>query len=179
MARDIAGSFNRHYNSELFPLPEPMILGAATRVMSLRDGTVKMSKSDPSDYSRINLMDDIDTLALKIRKSRTDMDPIPESPENLEQRPEARNLINIYAALANLPEAQVCQQFAGAQFAPFKQTLTDLLIATIAPIGDRMRHYLHDKAELDALLRRGSGVANQLAAQHMQEIREVVGLLAL
>ena len=179
LARDIAGSFNRHYNSELFPLPEPMILGAATRVMSLRDGTVKMSKSDPSDYSRINLMDDIDTLALKIRKSRTDMDPIPESPENLEQRPEARNLINIYAALANLPEAQVCQQFAGAQFAPFKQTLTDLLIATIAPIGDRMRHYLHDKAELDALLRRGSGVANQLAAQHMQEIREVVGLLAL
>lgn len=179
LARDIAGAFNRHYNSELFPLPEPMILGAATRVMSLRDGTAKMSKSEVSDYSRINLMDDADALALKIRKAKTDMEPIPDNAKDLAGRPEAMNLITIYAALSNLSEDVVCQQFSGSAFTPFKQALADLLIATILPIGEQMRHYLKDKAELDRVLHRGAATANELASQHMKMIREAIGLLVV
>jgi len=175
--RDLAGLFNRTFNVDFFHLPEPMIFGEAMRVMSLRDGTVKMSKSDASDYSRINLLDDADTIALKIRKARTDGDPLPDNLENLKDRPEARNLINIYAALSGETAAQICVQFAGSYFSTFKKDLSDLLIAVLEPIGAKMHQLLREKDELDAVLQRGAESANKLANQHMQEIRNIVGFL--
>ncbi len=177
LARDIAGAFNRRFGEDLFPIPEPMILGAATRVMSLRDGTSKMSKSDISEYSRIELLDTADAVAQKIRKAKTDMDPIPEKFSALETRPEAQNLINIYATLANVSPDAVCQEFSGANFAPFKQKLAELMAETIVPMGDKMRHYLTDKAELDAIMKRGADRANELAMAHMVDVRRVIGMV--
>jgi tryptophanyl-tRNA synthetase len=177
LMRDIAGAFNREFNKELFPIPEPVIMGAATRVMSLRDGTSKMSKSDVSEYSRIHMMDDADTLALKIRKAKTDADALPADVKDLESRPEALNLINIYASLSDQTPDQVCKAFAGSVFSTFKKDLTDLLIAKILPIGQEMQRLLKDKGELDQLLSRGALHASTLAETHMKEIREVVGLL--
>lgn len=177
LARDIAGVFNRRFGQDLFPIPEPMILGAATRVMSLRDGTSKMSKSDISEYSRIELMDSADTIALKIRKAKTDTDPLPEKFSELSARPEAQNLVNIFATLAEMTPDAVCQQFVGSNFAPFKQQLADLMVATIVPIGDKMRQYLADKAVLQGLLRSGSDRAAELASSHMRDIRQAIGLI--
>ncbi|AIK95588.1 tryptophan--tRNA ligase [Candidatus Odyssella acanthamoebae] len=179
LARDIAGAFNRRFGDDLFPIPEPMILGSATRVMSLRDGSSKMSKSDISEYSRIELMDNADALALKIRKARTDMEPLPEKFSDLEGRPEAQNLVNIYATLANMAPDAVCQQFVGSNFAPFKQQLVDLMVATIVPIGDKMRQYLADKVMLQKVLTAGARRANELAQSHMQDVRRAIGMVAL
>ncbi len=176
LTRDIAGAFNRQFNAECFPIPEPLILGAGTRVMSLRDGTSKMSKSDASEYSRINLMDDADTLALKIRKARTDSEPLPSEFEDLKDRPEAKNLVNIYAALSGKTADQVCQQFTGAYFSTFKKDLTELLIETILPIGNTMRQLLADPMTLDSILKKGAHKANELAEQHIKEVRKVIGL---
>jgi len=176
LARDIAGAFNRHYGAEIFPLPEPQILGEAARVMSLRDGTKKMSKSDESDYSRINLTDDADTIALKIRKAKTDTDPLPEAVADLIKRPEADNLVTIYAALADISKAEVLKQNAGAQFSGFKKTLTELAVAKLAPITERMRHLLADPAAIDQILIRGAEHANALTLKHMREVKEIVGL---
>ncbi|MDF3034577.1 MAG: tryptophanyl-tRNA synthetase [Alphaproteobacteria bacterium] len=175
--RDIAGMFNREFKKDIFPLPDPIIKGPATRIMSLRDGTAKMSKSDTSDYSRINLMDDVDTLALKIRKAKTDADPLPAQVKDLEARPEAHNLVNIYAALSGQTADQVCKTFAGSYFSTFKKDLTDLVVAKISPIGQEMQRLLKDKGELDQVLSRGSMRANTLAETHMQEVRDIVGLL--
>jgi len=177
-ARDIAGLFNREFGKDVFPLPDPIIKGPATRIMSLRDGTAKMSKSDISDYSRINLMDDVDALALKIRKARTDADPLPAEAKDLETRPEAFNLVNIYAALSGQTADQVCHAFAGSYFSTFKKDLTDLMVAKILPIGQEMQRLLQDKGELDRILNRGASYANRLAETHIKEIREVVGLLS-
>lgn len=177
LARDIAGAFNRRVDQEFFPLPEPMILGDATRVMSLRDGTSKMSKSDPSDYSRIHLMDSADEIALKVRKAKTDMDPLPGTAEGLEARPEAMNLVTIYATLSDQTIDGVCAKFEGATFAVFKQALTDVLVEKIVPMGAEMKRLLADPAELDALLKQGAGVARALAAKHMEEARAALGLL--
>lgn len=177
LARDIAGAFNRRFGQDLFPIPEPMILGAATRVMSLRDGKAKMSKSDISEYSRIELLDNADAIALKIRKARTDMDPLPEKFDELAERPEAQNLVNIYATLAGISPDAVCQQFSGANFAPFKQELADLMVATVAPIGEKMRQYLADKAALDDILKVGAARANELAGTHMRQVRQAVGMI--
>lgn len=181
LARDIAGMFNRRFGGqsvkELLPLPEPMILGSATRVMSLRDGTSKMSKSDISDYSRIILTDDADTIALKIRKAKTDMEPFPASPEGLENRPEAQNLITIFSSLSGDSVQSVCDQFAGPQFSPFKKALADLLVEKITPIGQRMTDLLQHKDHLGSVLKKGAERANILANQNMEEVRNAVGLL--
>lgn len=177
LARDIAGMFNKRVEQEFFPLPEPMILGNATRVMSLRDGTSKMSKSDPSDYSRIHLMDDADAIALKIRKAKTDMEPLPQTAEGLENRPEALNLITIYATLCDMTLDAVCAQHAGATFSTFKQSLTEVLVDKVVPMGQEMQRLLKDPAELDALLKQGATVARSLASKHMNEVRSVLGLL--
>lgn len=178
ITRDIAGLFNRQFNRDVFPLPEPIIKGAGMRVMSLRDGTSKMSKSDLSEYSRIHMMDDADTLALKIRKAKTDTEALPADVKDLEGRPEAANLINIYASLGDQTVVQVCETFAGKDFATFKKELTDLLMAKILPIGQEMHRLLKDKGELDQILSRGALHARSLAETHMNEVREAIGILA-
>jgi tryptophanyl-tRNA synthetase len=179
LARDLAGIFNRHYQTEFFPLPEPQILGEAARVMSLRDGTKKMSKSDESDYSRINLTDDADTIALKIRKAKTDTDPLPEAVADLVKRPEADNLVTIYAALSDVTKAAVLKEHAGSQFSGFKKVLTDLAVAKLSPITEKMRHLLADPSEIDQILIRGAEHANTLTGKHMREIKDIVGLWSL
>jgi tryptophanyl-tRNA synthetase len=177
LARDIAGAFNRRYNVEYFPLPEPQILGPATRVMSLRDGKAKMSKSDASDYSRINLADDADTIRLKIQKARTDPEPLPESADGLEARPEAANLIGIYAALAREGRDQVLARFGGQQFSAFKKELADLAVAVLAPMGETVRALTQAPDHVDAILRRGAERANAIARPHIAEVHELIGLL--
>lgn len=178
LARDIAGAFNRYYKADgFFPLPEPQILGEATRVMSLRDGTKKMSKSDESEYSRINLTDDADTIALKIRKAKTDPEPLPEVVEDLEKRPEANNLVTIYAALSDTNRAAVLAQFGGQQFSAFKGALADLSVAKLAPIAGEMNRLLGDKAELDRILKKGADRAGEIAARTMNEVKDLVGLV--
>ncbi len=177
LVRDIAGAFNRRYGVEYFPLPEPQIFGAATRVMSLRDGTAKMSKSDPSDYSRINLTDDRDTIARKIRKAKTDPEPLPDDPKGLEGRPEAANLIGIYAALAGLDRAVVIERFAGSQFSALKEDLTAVAIDVLGPIGEEMSRLMKDPGAVDAILREGAERAGAIAEQNLAEIDDIIGLL--
>ena len=177
LARDIAGAFNRRYGRDYFPLPEPQILGAATRVMSLRDGTAKMSKSDPSDYSRINMTDDKDAIEKKIRKARTDPEPLPETIAALEARPEADNLIGIYAALAGLGRADALAKFANAQFSVFKKELADLAVAKLGPIGAEMKRLTADPGYIDQVLREGGERARAIAAQTMADVQDITGLL--
>lgn len=177
LTRDIAASFNDAYGVEFFPLTEPLIFGEATRVMNLRDGTKKMSKSDESDYTRINLTDDADLIAQKIRKARTDPLPLPGSARELTERPEANNLIGIYAALADITRDAVCQQFDGAQFSGFKNDLADLAIAKLSPITAEMRRLLNDPAHIDAVLRDGATRADAMAAPILREVQDIVGFL--
>ena len=175
LSRDIAGAFNRAYEVDFFPLPEPMILGAATRVMSLRDGRRKMSKSDGSDFARINLTDDADTLALKIRRARTDSEPgLAFDPE---RRPEAANLLSIYAALADEPVERVAAEHTGMGFADFKGKLADLAIATLSPIAARMRELLADPAHIDDVLTDGAERARAIADANLGQVRRIMGLL--
>lgn len=176
LARDIAGAFNRQFKGDHFPLPEPQILGEATRVMSLRDGTKKMSKSDESDYSRINLTDDADTIALKFRKAKTDTEPLPDNVKALETRPEADNLITIYAALADQTKSTVLTEFAGQQFSNFKKTLTEVAVTKLAPITGRMRELQSDHTAIDKIMRRGQERAGALAEKHMRDVKDIVGL---
>ena len=150
LARDIAGAFNRRYERDFFPLPEPQIFGAATRVMSLRDGTKKMSKSDTSDYSRINMTDDAEAIALKIRRAKTDPEPLPETIEALEARPEADNLVGIYAALAGLTREAALARFAGHNFSDFKEALAEVAVEVLGRIGGEMRRLLADPGYIDA-----------------------------
>ena len=145
--------------------------------MSLRDGAAKMSKSDTSDYSRINLTDDADAIALKVRKARTDPEALPATPEGLEGRPEAANLIGIYAGLAGMPVAAVCDKFAGAQFSGFKRELADLAVSVLDPIGGEMRRLMDDAGFIDGVLQRGAARAAEMAQRHMAEVRDLVGLL--
>lgn len=178
LARDIAGAFNRYYGREdFFPLPEPQIMGEATRIMSLRDGTKKMSKSDESEYSRINLTDDADTIALKFRKAKTDPEPLPETVEDLEKRPEANNLVTIYAALTDSTRQQVLAQHAGSQFSGFKSALVEVAVAKLAPISAEMNRLLADKGEIDRILKRGAERAGAIAEQTVAEVKDIVGLL--
>lgn len=177
LTRDIAGAFNRQYKIEYFELPEPFILKTAARIMSLRDGTSKMSKSDSSDYSRIHFLDDPDTIALKIRKAKTDPDPIAESPKAMESRPEALNLLGIYAALADQSLEEVCRKFEGLSFSILKKDLTDQLIAVMDPIRQRMVALLKDPDSLDSILKKGAEKANVLASENMKEIKGIVGFL--
>ena len=177
LARDIAQAFDSMFGVDLFPQPEPMILGAAARVMSLRDGSKKMSKSDPSDYSRIDMTDDADAIALKIRRARTDPDPLPDSPGGLADRPEAANLVGIYAALADSSAAAVCAEFAGAAFSDFKARLVDLAVAALGPIGAEMRRLAADPAHIDSVLRGGAERARALAEPVLAEARATVGFI--
>jgi tryptophanyl-tRNA synthetase len=179
LARDIAQKFDNDFCvPDFFPLPEPVTTGTATRVMSLRDGTKKMSKTDESDYSRINLTDDADTIAQKIRKARTDPAPLPDSEKGFEGRPEADNLINIFAALADLSREAAIARFAGQQFSSFKNELAELAVARLTPIAAEMRRLLADPAEIDMLLRRGAEKARSLAAPVLADVKRIVGFVS-
>lgn len=178
LARDIAQKFNNDFNAPgFFPLPESLIQGPGARVMSLRDGTKKMSKSDPSDLSRINLVDDADAIARKIKKAKTDPEPLPSEPDGLEARPEADNLVGIYAALADTDKAQVLREFGGQGFGVFKPALAELAVEKLAPITARMRELEADPAGLDAVLESGASRAAALAAPVMTEVKEIVGFV--
>jgi tryptophanyl-tRNA synthetase len=158
-------------------LPEPVIMGTATRVMSLRDGTKKMSKTDESDYSRINLTDDADAIAQKIRKAKTDPNPLPDSEKGFEGRPEAENLINIFAALSEEPREKIIAQFAGQTFSVFKNELAELSVAKLTPIASEMRRLMGDKAEIDRILKEGAEKASAMAAPIMREVKQLVGFV--
>jgi len=176
LTRDIAAKFNTDFNAPgYFPLPEPLIQGPATRVMSLRDGAAKMSKSDPSDQSRINLTDDADTIATKIRKSKTDMGVMPEPGESLDDRPEVKNLIAIYAALSDQTRDQVTAQFAGQGFGAFKPALADLAVSALAPVTAEMRRLMNDPAEIDRVLKDGAMRATAIADPVVDEVKRIVG----
>jgi tryptophanyl-tRNA synthetase len=177
LCRDIAMKFNNDYKVNFFPIVEPVIEGVATRVMSLRDGTNKMSKSDPSDQSRINLTDDADTISKKIRKAKTDMDPLPDTVEGLKDRPEAKNLVNIYAALAGHTPAQVIKDYQGAQFGTFKPALADLAVAKLSPITTEMSRLMKDPAEIDRILGAGANRADAIAAPILEQVYDIVGMI--
>jgi len=178
LTRDIAAKFNNDFGVEdFFPLPEPMIFGTATRVMSLKDGTKKMSKSDPSDLSRITMTDDADTIAKKIRKAKTDPEPLPETEKELEGRPEAANLLGIYAALSDTTLDATIAKFAGEGFGTFKQHLADLAVAKLDPIQAEMRRLMDDIGHVDAVLKDGAERARAMAEPIIAEIKETVGFL--
>jgi tryptophanyl-tRNA synthetase len=179
LANDIGGKFNHDYGVDFFPRIEPLILGPAARVMSLRDGTKKMSKSDPSDQSRINLNDDPDTIALKIRRAKTDPEPLPSEPSGLEKRPEARNLVGIYAAMADTDPAGVLREHGGKGFGPFKEALAALLVEKLRPIAAETTRLLADPAQIDAVLRDGAVRAAALADPIVDEAERIVGFLKL
>ena len=196
LTRDIAQKFNNDYSERIasldlgvpmkvgdeningyFPLTEPIIGGPAARVMSLRDGTKKMSKSDPSDLSRIVMTDDADAIAKKFRKAKTDPDALPSEVDGLEGRAEADNLVGLYAALAGTDKAGVLSEFGGSEFSRFKPALSDLAVEKIAPIADEMRRLQADPAEIDAILRSGSDRAREIAANTMADVKEIVGFV--
>ncbi|MCT4332886.1 tryptophan--tRNA ligase [Paracoccus sp. YLB-12] len=177
LTRDIAAKFNHDYGVNHFPITEPLIEGVATRVMSLRDGSKKMSKSDPSDASRINLTDDADTIAQKIRKARTDADPLPGSTDGLKDRPEARNLVNIYAALSDQTPDQVLARFEGQGFGAFKPALAEVAVEALSPITKRMSEYMNDPAEIDRILGDGSMRAAAVATPILEQTKDIMGLL--
>ena len=178
LTRDIAQKFNNDFDApDFFPQPEPVITGTATRVMSLRDGTKKMSKSDESDYSRINLTDDADAIAQKIKKAKTDPNPLPDSEKGFEGRPEAENLINIYAALADEPREKTVAHFAGQTFSVFKNEFAELAVEKLTPIAAEMRRLLADKAEIDRILKSGAEKAHAIAAPIMADVKKLVGFV--
>ena len=186
LTRDIAQKFNndfaetitgRGYGEGFFPLPEPLIGGPAARVMSLRDGTKKMSKSDPSDNSRINLTDDADTIAQKIRKAKTDAEPLPSEEAGLAARPEADNLVGIFAALNGATKAQVLGDYGNAQFSTFKGALVDLAVNKLGPIGAEMKRLGADPAHIDGVLADGAGRADAIACETMNAVKDIVGFI--
>jgi tryptophanyl-tRNA synthetase len=186
LARDIAHKFNTDFAETIaaegfaegfFPLPEPLISGPATRIMSLRDGTKKMSKSDPSDLSRINIADDADTIAKKIRKAKTDPEPLPSEAKGLEGRPEAENLLGIYAALSGQDKDAVLREFGGAQFSTFKDALAELSAQKLGPVGAEMKRLAADPAYIDGVLSDGADRAGAIAAETMYHVRNIVGFV--
>ena len=179
LTRDIAAKFNHDFEHPgFFPLPDALTQGPGARVMSLRDGSVKMSKSDPSDYSRINLTDDAEAISQKVRKARTDAEALPETLDELTGRPEALNLVTIYAALAGLTPQQVLGEFAGQGFGAFKPRLADLAVSVMGPIGGEMRRLLADRGEIDRILGDGAARARALASPTMSQVRKIVGFWA-
>ena len=186
LSRDIAQKFNNDFGKSIaahgygevfFPQPEPLIQGPATRVMSLRDGAKKMSKSDPSDQSRINLTDDADTIAHKIRRAKTDPDALPHEEKGLEHRPEADNLVGIYAALAEKAKTEVLKEFGGAQFSTFKAALVDLAVAKLGPINAEMKRLVADPVYIDSVLAEGAARAQVIAADTMTAVKDIVGFV--
>jgi tryptophanyl-tRNA synthetase len=189
LTRDIAIKFNADFGRDVLPVPDPLIFGTAARVMSLRDGSRKMSKSDPSDYSRINVTDDADAIAQKIRKARTDPNPLPGVealvPDRREftaefagARPEAANLLSIYAALVDHELPTVVDQFAGAQFSHFKQSLADVAVAVLGPIGAEMQRLMAEPVHVDEVLAEGAERARAIAGPVLREVKDVVGFLS-
>jgi len=176
LIRDIAAKFNTDYEVELFTLPEPHIGATAARIMSLRDGNAKMSKSDPSDMSRINLTDDSDTVAQKVRKAKTDAEPLPASMDELEGRSEARNLVTIYAALSDRAPDDVVAEFSGQGFGAFKPALAELLVETLRPVKARLDDLRSDPGEIDRILEQGAERAAALAAPTLAGAYEALGL---
>ena len=175
---DFAGSIGSHgFDETFFPLPEPLITGPATRVMSLRDGTSKMSKSDPSDMTRINMMDDADMIAKKFRKARTDPEPLPSEEAGLKDRPEAENLVGIYAALAGTSKAETLKQFGGGQFSGFKEALTSIAVEKLGPISAETKRLMDDPEHIDAILSDGAERARALAEPILRQTKQVIGLL--
>src|SRR6266404_5353372 len=187
LSRDIAQKFNNdfgdsirghgHNDGSFFPLPEPLITGPATRVMSLRDGTKKMSKSDASDNSRINLTDDADTIAQKIRKAKTDPEPLPSEEKGLEARPEADNLVGIYAALSGRSKSDVLGEFGGGQFSSFKNALVELCVAKLSPIASEMKRLVADPGHVDSILVDGADRARAIAVETMKATKDIVGFV--
>ena len=177
LSRDVAGAFNRYYDTEFFPIPEPRIFGSATRVMSLRDGNAKMSKSDPSDQSRITFTDDADAIANKIKRAKTDPEMLPSEAAGLEGRPEAENLVGIYGALADMTVDQVLAEFGGKGFGQFKPALAELAVNVLSPITGEMNRMLADPAYVDGVLRRGYERADAIAAENLREVKRLVGFV--
>jgi tryptophanyl-tRNA synthetase len=186
LARDIAQKFNTDFSQSIadsgfgeayFPMPIPLIQGPATRVMSLRDGSKKMSKSDPSDYSRINLTDDPETIAQKVRKAKTDSDALPSEIEGLIKRPEAENLVSIFASLNNQSKADVLSDFGGKNFSSFKAALVDLAVLKLGPIGLEMARLKKDEAYIDQVLSKGSHRAREIASQTMKDVKSILGFI--
>jgi len=177
LTRDIAAKFNNDFGVDFFPITEPVIKGAATRVMSLRDGSKKMSKSDPSDMSRINMTDSEDAIAQKIRKARTDPDALPSEAKGLEARAEAANLINIYAAFADMEVDAVLAEVGGKQFSEFKPMLADLAVAKLSPISTEMARLMEQPDEIDAILARGAVRAREITAPILKQTYEIVGMV--
>ena len=189
LTRDIAAKFNNDYaasiaaegvateEGQFFPITEPLIAGPATRIMSLRDGTKKMSKSDPSDQSRISLLDDADAIAKKIKKATTDPAELPHAVDGLKDRPEADNLVGIYAALSDKSKADVLGEFGGQGWGKFKPALAELAVAVLAPMADEMRRLLDDPHTIDAILRDGGERAGAIAEQTMKQVRSIVGFI--
>jgi tryptophanyl-tRNA synthetase len=186
LARDIAQKFNNDFAASIaanghdgpfFPQPEPLIAGPATRVMSLRDGAKKMSKSDPSDASRINLTDDADQIAQKIRRAKTDPLPLPETVEGLKERPEADNLVGIFAALADTDPAAVLAEHGGGQFSAFKQALVDLTVDRLGPINAEMKRLVADPGHIDSVLGSGAERAEAIAAETMKSVKDILGFV--
>lgn len=176
LSRDIADRFNRDFNAPgFFPLPEPLTTGAGARIMSLKDGSKKMSKSDPSDASRINLLDTADDIARKIKRATTDPDVLPSEVKGLEGRNEAANLVGIYAVLAGKTEQGVLEEFGGKGFGVFKPALADLAVTKLGPVADTMRRLMNDPAEVDNVLRGGAERANAIAQPIMEDVRRAVG----
>ncbi|WP_434054531.1 MAG: tryptophan--tRNA ligase [Roseibium sp.] len=198
LTRDIAAKFNNDFGDRIkdlgigvpnptpspelpeqlyFPLTEPMIAGPATRIMSLRDGTKKMSKSDPSDLSRINLTDDADTIARKVRKAKTDPDALPSEVDGLESRPEADNLVGIFAALNGSSKEEVLKDFGGQQFSTFKPALSELAVGKLSPMTDEMRRLMDDKSQIDSVLKTGAEKASAIAEPVLKDVRKIIGFL--
>ena len=176
LSRDIADRFNRDYDAPgFFPLPEPLIKGPGARVMSLKDGAKKMSKSDPSDLSRINLTDDADTMARKIKKAKTDPEPLPESAEGLTGRPEADNLVGIYAALKGCEKQDVLNEYGGQGFGAFKPALAEVVVESLAPITERFNNWLAAPGDIDAVLKAGGEKASAIAEPVMEDVRRIIG----
>jgi tryptophanyl-tRNA synthetase len=176
LTRDIAAKFNHDFEAPgFFPLTEPLIEGPGARVMSLRDGAAKMSKSDPSDQSRINLTDDADTIANKIRRAKTDPLPLPETLDDLKQRPEADNLVGVYAAMSGQTKAAVLESFGGQGFGAFKPALADLVVERLSPVSAQMRRLMADPAEIDRVLAAGAERARSIAAPILTETKDIVG----
>ncbi|MTI03103.1 tryptophan--tRNA ligase [Roseibium sp. RKSG952] len=177
LTRDIAIKFNHDYGVDFFPVTEPVIGGPAPRVMNLRDGSRKMSSSDPSDMTRINMTDDAEAIAKKIRKAKTDPDALPSEVDGLSERPEARNLVNIYAALSDQSVEQVLAQVGGKQFGEFKPMLADLAVEKLSPISTEMARLMGDQAEIDRILARGAERAREIAAPILRDTYEIIGMV--
>ncbi len=178
LSRDIAQKFNKDFNCEgFFPLPEPLILKNISRVMSLRDGTKKMSKSEESDYSRINLKDSEDEIVKKIKKAKSDSETIPDNLNSLEKKPEALNLLNIYSELSKINLDKVLEEMAGKEYSHIKNKLTDILVSEVCPIGKKIVKFMSDKAYLVEILKKGSQKANIKAEENLKNIREKIGLI--